>query len=147
MLERELEYRIPRLHSPVNSRIFSEIAVRTKQASCRLSWKSAFSRSLQQTSVGNRSPYPLLSTFCKGGVQWKQGVVVYMTLYTSLLYNITPIHCTHLPLHPPLLSIHTRVLSYLRPPSALGSRTFGIRLKVVQLLLNRSTPEDHGCLV
>ena len=39
------------------------------------------------------------------GVQWKQGVVVYMTLYTSLLYNTTPIHCTPDPLHPPLQSI------------------------------------------
>ena len=37
------------------------------------------------------------------GVQWKQGVVVYMTLYTSLLYNTTPS-----PLHPPLTA----------PPSA-----------------------------
>ena len=26
------------------------------------------------------------------GVQWKQGVVIYMLLYTSLLYNTTPIH-------------------------------------------------------
>ena len=34
------------------------------------------------------------------GVQWKQGVVVYMTLYTSLLCNNTPIHCTPHPLHP-----------------------------------------------
>ena len=40
------------------------------------------------------------------GVQWKQGVVIYMTLYASLLYNTTPIHCTPDPLHPPLLSIH-----------------------------------------
>ena len=30
------------------------------------------------------------------GVQRKQGVVIYMTLYTSLLYNTTPIHCTPL---------------------------------------------------
>ena len=30
------------------------------------------------------------------GVQWKQGVVIHMTLYTSLLYNTTPIHCTRL---------------------------------------------------
>ena len=35
------------------------------------------------------------------GVQWKQGVVIYMILYTTLLYNTTPIHCTPLPLHPP----------------------------------------------
>ena len=39
------------------------------------------------------------------GVQWKQGVVICMTLYTSLLYNTTPIHCTPDPLHPPLQSI------------------------------------------
>ena len=42
------------------------------------------------------------------GVQWKQGVVNYMRLHTSLCYNTTPIHCTPLPLHPPLLSIQTR---------------------------------------
>ena len=39
------------------------------------------------------------------GVQWKQGVVVYMTLYTSLLHNTTPIHCNPLRLHPSLQSI------------------------------------------
>ena len=39
------------------------------------------------------------------GVQWKQGVVVYIILYTMLLYNTTPIHCTPFPLHPPLPSI------------------------------------------
>ena len=36
----------------------------------------------------------LSSTFIKGGVQWKQGVVIYMMLCTILLYNTTPIHCT-----------------------------------------------------
>ena len=30
------------------------------------------------------------------GVQWKQGVVIWMVLYTILLYNTTPIHCTPL---------------------------------------------------
>ena len=35
------------------------------------------------------------------GVQWKQGVVIYMISYTSLSYNATPIRCTPLPLHPP----------------------------------------------
>ena len=40
------------------------------------------------------------------GMQWKQGVVICMVLYTILLYNTTtPIHCTPLPLHPPLQSI------------------------------------------
>ena len=38
------------------------------------------------------------------GVQWKQGVVMYMMLHTSLLYNTSPIHCTLLPLHPPLMN-------------------------------------------
>ena len=42
------------------------------------------------------------------GVQWKQGVVIYTTLCTSLLYNATPIHCTPDPLHPPLQSIQGR---------------------------------------
>ena len=38
------------------------------------------------------------------GVQWKQGVVTCMQLYTSLSYNTTPIHCTPLPLHPPVMN-------------------------------------------
>ena len=45
------------------------------------------------------------------GVQWKQGVVICMVLYTSLLYNTTPIHCTLLPLHPPVMSTQPRVYS------------------------------------
>ena len=40
------------------------------------------------------------------GAQWKQGVVIYMMLYTSLLCNTTPIHCTRLPLHPPVMNTH-----------------------------------------
>ena len=39
----------------------------------------------------------------KGGVQWKQGVVICMLLHTSLLYDATPIRCTPLRLHPPLM--------------------------------------------
>ena len=38
------------------------------------------------------------------GVQWKQGVVVYIILQAVLLYNTTPIHCTPLRLHPPLMN-------------------------------------------
>ena len=38
------------------------------------------------------------------GVQWKQGVVTYMILYTNVLYNTTPIHCTPLRLHPPVMN-------------------------------------------
>ena len=40
------------------------------------------------------------------GVQWKQGVVICMLLYTSLLYNTAPIHRTPLPLHPPVMNTH-----------------------------------------
>ena len=39
---RELEYRIPGLHSPVNSRRFPEIPVRTKQYSCGVFVESRF---------------------------------------------------------------------------------------------------------
>ena len=52
-----------------------------------------------------RTPRPEeASRFIKGGVQWKQGVVVYMMLYTSLLYDTTPIRCTPFPLHPPVMN-------------------------------------------
>ena len=49
------------------------------------------------------APSELLKIYQRG-VQWKQGVVVYMMLYTTLLYNTTPIHCTPLRLHPPLMN-------------------------------------------
>ena len=51
------------------------------------------------------------------GVQWKQGVVICMVLYTSLLYNTTLIHCTPLPLHPPLMNT--------QGVAPRGSQTFG----------------------
>ena len=38
------------------------------------------------------------------GVQWKQGVVICMLLRTSSLHNTTPIHCTPLPMHPPMMN-------------------------------------------
>ena len=37
-------------------------------------------------------------------MQWKQGAVICTVSYTSLLYDTTPIHCTPLPLHPPLMN-------------------------------------------
>ena len=46
------------------------------------------------------------------GVQWKQGVEMCMMLYTSLLYNTTPIHCTPLRLHPPLMTTQTRLARF-----------------------------------
>ena len=59
-------------------------------------------------------PMPLLRCICirravtihQRGVQWTQGVVIYMMLYTGFLYNSTPIHWTPLPLHPPVLNTH-----------------------------------------
>ena len=49
-------------------------------------------------------PLGLLIKIQQRGVQWKQGVVIYIILYTSLLYDTTPIHCTTLPLHPPVMN-------------------------------------------
>ena len=49
------------------------------------------------------------------GVQWKHGVVIRVVLYTILLYNTIPIHCTPLPLHPPVMNTHTR-----RSPGGVG---------------------------
>ena len=50
------------------------------------------------------------------GVQWKQGVVVYIILWAVLLYNTTPVHCTPHPLHPPLrVSKYSANFSPLEP--------------------------------
>ena len=54
-----------------------------------------------QRCISTAFRQPLLLKIHRRGVQWKQGVVIYMMLYTSLSYNTTPIHCTPLPLHPP----------------------------------------------
>ena len=48
-----------------------------------------------------------------GGVQWKQGVMIYMMLYASLSYNFTPIHCTRFPLHPSVMN--TQALPSMHP--------------------------------
>ena len=37
-----------------------------------------------------------------------------MLLYTSLLYSTTPIHCTPLPLHPPVMNTQRGPVSLLR---------------------------------
>ena len=46
-------------------------------------------------------------------MQWKQGAVIYMMLYTSLSYNTTPIHSTPLPLHPPAMNTQLLLLLLL----------------------------------
>ena len=38
------------------------------------------------------------------GVQWKLGVVICMVLYMISTYDTTPIRCTPLPLHPPVIN-------------------------------------------
>ena len=50
------------------------------------------------------TPEPVPPGNHQRGVQWKQGVVIYTMLYSSLLYSTAPIHCTPLPLHPPLMT-------------------------------------------
>ena len=58
--------------------------------------------------LGRETQALLLPVLQVGGVQWKPGVVIYTMFYTRLLYNTTRIHCTPLPLHPPLPSIHSQ---------------------------------------
>ena len=44
------------------------------------------------------------------GVQWKKDVVIYIILWAVLLYNTTPIHCTPLRLHPPLMNAQSALM-------------------------------------
>ena len=61
-------------------------------------------------------PTPLVILYAKEstvyipqrGVQWKRGVVIAMRSYASAQYDTTPIHCTPLPLHPPVMNTNTR---------------------------------------
>ena len=68
------------------------------------------------------------------GVQWNQGVVICMPLYTSLLHNTTPIHCTPHPLHPPLQSIQ-RWPSTTTPSAPSGACRLSILLSLSLLLV------------
>ena len=59
---------------------------------------------LIQRSVFSQTPVLLTLSMIKihqMGVQWKQGVVIRMMLYTSSLYDTTPIHCIPPPTAPP----------------------------------------------
>ena len=51
------------------------------------------------------------------GVQWKQGVVMYM-IYVNLLYSTTPIHCIPLRLHPPVMNTQRAPGGRARLPAA-----------------------------
>ena len=59
----------------------------------------------------------------QNGLQWKQGVVNYPMLYTMLLYHTTPIHCTPLPLHPPVMN--TQLSPWFLGTSTLVPRRIG----------------------
>ena len=48
--------------------------------------------------AGRHEPLPVQVYILQRGVQWKQGAVICMVLYTILLYGTTPIHCTRTPL-------------------------------------------------
>ena len=70
---------------------------------------SPVSTVFRQPLIYDRFPTPPRSVkIHQRGVQWKQGVVVHIVLQAVLLYNTTPIHCTPLPLHPPLMNTQTR---------------------------------------
>ena len=49
--------------------------------------------------------YDTIQDSSKGGAVEIGCSDLYMMLCTSLLYNTTPIHCTPLPLHPPLRNV------------------------------------------
>ena len=71
------------------------------------------------------------------GVQWKQGVVICMLLYTTLLDNSTPIHCAPLPLHPPCNAYPKIPLASRLHPKGGAATERGsacVRLPLVQAL-------------
>ena len=75
-------------------------------------------------SVGAPVPHRIFLVSLKihqMGVQWKQGVVVYMMLYTSLLHDTTPMHCTPLPVHSPVMNTQS-LLGSPGAPAALRLR-------------------------
>ena len=63
-------------------------------------------------SLGDASPAVVFKIHPRG-VQWNQGVVVHITLLAVLLYDTTPIHCTRLPLHPPLMKTCIYIYIYI----------------------------------
>ena len=94
------------------------------------------------TSVRVRRPTPacIRPSVCKAcqlkihqrGVQWKQGVVIHMMLCTTLLCNATPIRCTPLRLHPPVMNTHqhaTRKSTF--PWRAVPERAVGLVWKLL----------------
>ena len=72
-------------------------------------WQSSFRLRMPFEPSRLPGPGPALLYIPQREVQWKQGVVIYTMLYTSLLYDTTPIHCTPLPLHPPVMNTHLRI--------------------------------------
>ena len=88
----------------IDLRIATHISTRSQTISRQpLNLDSSASRSWRIRSyLPQRSPQTVY--MLQRGVQWKQGVVICMVLYTMLLCNTTQIHCTPLPLHPPVIN-------------------------------------------
>ena len=77
------------------------------------------------------------------GVQWKQGVVICMMLHTSLLYDTTPIQCTPLPLHPPVMNPRQSLPGHERSRERSPKR-FGIYSRKYQFESWIYTPYEYG---
>ena len=71
-----------------------------RRTSSRTGWCPPSARWRSPTSARCPSDFYILQR----GVQWKQGVVVYIILWAVLLYNTTPIHCAPLRLRPPVMN-------------------------------------------
>ena len=71
----------------------------------------------------------------ENGVQWKQGVVVYIILQAVLLYDTTPTHCTPLRLHPPLMNTQRRFSAMLNRSACLLVRSLLLLLVVVVVVV------------
>ena len=64
-----------------------------------------------------------------------------MVLHTILPYNTTPIHCTPLPLHPPVMNIHNNKTEAQNAAKALGHDAEGAAAawaQINQLLTNHN---------
>ena len=102
----------------------------------RLSFRAG--GSLPDEAGGPRVSRPGNFYIPQRGVQWKQGVAIYMMLYTSLLYNTTPIHCTPLPLHPPVMNTQSCPTAQT-PTAAFCAKIWAFRDVVFQDVVFQDT--------
>ena len=85
----------------------------------------------------------VFSRFINGGVQWKQGVVVHIILQAVLLCNTTPIHCTPLPLHPPVMNAHRQLRRFADSSWRSPSRSWRLRARIA-FCESSPTPLESG---